>query len=208
MEYYPHLLAEWSHKNPSPPSNYSFGSRYKAWWKCSNGHEWQTAISHRTNNNNPTGCPYCIGNRRIDNWSNYPLLVEQWSEKNNLSINTYRCASNCKVWWKCDKGHEWQASIQNRTRKSKSANCPYCDGKRRVDTWEDYPVLVQQWSDRNELPINSYKCGSGYRAWWKCKAGHEWRATIYNRTKIGTINQDNCPDCKKSILGKRKREFS
>jgi hypothetical protein len=28
-----------------------------------------------------------------------------------------------KVWWKCIKGHEWQASIGNRSRGS---GCPHC----------------------------------------------------------------------------------
>ena len=34
--------------------------------------------------------------------------------------------SNKKVWWKCVKGHEWIASINDRSRGN---GCPFCYGK-------------------------------------------------------------------------------
>ncbi len=37
--------------------NTVYGSAKKVWWKCSNGHEWQTSVVHRTGQN--TGCPKC-----------------------------------------------------------------------------------------------------------------------------------------------------
>jgi len=33
--------------------------------------------------------------------------------------------SNKKVWWLCDKGHEWCATIHNR---SAGSGCPHCSG--------------------------------------------------------------------------------
>ncbi|PEU80997.1 hypothetical protein COI79_32665 [Bacillus thuringiensis] len=32
-----------------------------------------------------------------------------------------------KVWWKCEKGHEWKTEISSRT--SKNTKCPYCIGR-------------------------------------------------------------------------------
>ena len=44
-------------------------------------------------------------------------LVKEWNyEKNkDIDINKITLGSNKKVWWICDKGHEWQAVIASRT---------------------------------------------------------------------------------------------
>ena len=36
--------------------------------------------------------------------------------------------SHKKVWWKCSKGHEWEAMIANRF--DKKRGCPYCAGQK------------------------------------------------------------------------------
>ncbi len=55
---YPYLLEEWNYsKNKKSPSEYTKGSNEKVWWKCSLGHEWETAICNRTIQH--TGCPVC-----------------------------------------------------------------------------------------------------------------------------------------------------
>lgn len=48
------------------------------------------------------------------------------------------------------------------------------------------------WEKNNKLGLNPEKLtkGSGKKAWWKCKNGHEWEAIISNRNK-GT----GCPYC-------------
>ena len=50
----------------------------------------------------------------IDN----PTLMAEWNwEKNNelgLDPNMLTLGSGKKAWWKCSKGHEWQATINNR----------------------------------------------------------------------------------------------
>ena len=57
---HPLISAEWNYEKnyPLTPNDYSHGSNYKVWWKCSNGddHVWKTKISHRTGG---SGCPYC-----------------------------------------------------------------------------------------------------------------------------------------------------
>ena len=66
----------------------------------------------------------------IDN----PTLMAEWNwEKNNelgLDPKTLTCGSHQKVWWKCEKGHEWQAIIQSR---NKGSGCPYCSGRKKLD---------------------------------------------------------------------------
>ena len=50
----------------------------------------------------------------IDN----PLLMSEWNYEKNCDLNpeTLTLGSNKKVWWKCSKGHEWQAIIANRNK--------------------------------------------------------------------------------------------
>ncbi len=54
----PDLAAEWhSEKNGTlTPADVPPGSSKEVWWRCANGHEWQSSINNRSNGN---GCPYC-----------------------------------------------------------------------------------------------------------------------------------------------------
>lgn len=56
---------------------------------------------------------------------NNPGLSEEWHPTRNGSLNTQDVTpySNKKVWWICQKGHEWQARIEDRTR---GTGCPFC----------------------------------------------------------------------------------
>lgn len=62
---FPEVSKEWhpTLNFPLTPQNFTYGSSHRAWWRCSKGHEWHTAISKRTAKLRPTGCPYCSGNR-------------------------------------------------------------------------------------------------------------------------------------------------
>ena len=48
------------------------------------------------------------------------------------------------------------------------------------------------WEKNNELGLNPEKltCGSGKKAWWICKEGHEWKSRIDHRN-----NKIGCPYC-------------
>lgn len=55
----PELIKEWDFvKNPKPPSEYTRGSEYKAWWICSTcNNNWQATINDRANQYH--GCRFC-----------------------------------------------------------------------------------------------------------------------------------------------------
>lgn len=54
---FPLLLEEWSTENDESPKNISFGSEYRAKWKCSTcQHEWSCKVCDRTRGR---GCPRC-----------------------------------------------------------------------------------------------------------------------------------------------------
>ena len=65
----------------------------------------------------------------IDN----PALMAEWDWEKNSEFDydpkkiTY--GSAIKVWWKCEKGHEWQASVSHR---SSGRRCPKCFGESKT----------------------------------------------------------------------------
>jgi hypothetical protein len=192
----PWLAAQWhpSKNGTLTPDKVMPGSGKKVWWLCDKGHEWQAVIKSRTHGCN---CPFCAGHRAgKDNNLEVlrPDLAAQWhpSKNGTLSPAAVTPGSNKKVWWKCDKGHEWRTIIANRTRGN---GCPFCSGNKvcknnSLSTLR--PDLTAQWhpSKNRALTPDKVTPGSGKKVWWKCDKGHEWQASISNRTR-----GDGCPFC-------------
>ncbi len=122
------LIGEWDYsKNENlTPDKVSAWSHKKIWWKCSKGHTWPALVSSRSRG---LGCPYCSGQRV---WVGYndlatvkPDIAKEWDYERNgeLTPNDVSISSGKKVWWKCPKGHRWQAVIANR---SKGCGCRVC----------------------------------------------------------------------------------
>lgn len=101
-------------------------SNLNVWWRCASGHEWKAPVYRRSYGSK---CPVCSMRKVMpgenDLATMYPEVAEQWNgEKNGSLIPTEVLGrSNKKVWWKCKKGHEWEASINVTTR---GEWCPYC----------------------------------------------------------------------------------
>ena len=129
LNLYPDIATEWSEKNINiSPEEVTVGSGLVVWWKCKNkGHEWQSRIADRTSGK---GCPFCTGRRVCEENSfltRFPDIAKMWNYEKNEDLTpcdvTY--GSNKKVWWKCEKEHEWEARISKIT-KIKSCKCPIC----------------------------------------------------------------------------------
>ena len=194
----PKLLAEWNYeKNNIKPEEVKASSHNTVWWKCSKGHEWQARISHRTNG---VGCPYCKNKKVLKGYNDLETtdseLVKEWNYNKNSSLSPFEVTrgSRKKVWWICNKGHEWMSSIQNRA--IMNHNCPYCSNQRVLIGYNDLattnPKLVKEWNynKNGKLKPTMVVCGSNKKVWWKCNKGHEWEASIFERNK-GT----GCPLC-------------
>ena len=113
---------------------------------------------------------------------NNELMKEYNYEKNkNIDLNVVTVGSNKKIWWKCSKGHEWQAKISNRFyRKNR---CPVCQNRKIInginDLFTTNPELKKIWNyDKNLLNPDEVVCGSARKVWWKCSKGHEWYEEI------------------------------
>ena len=194
------LMAEWNWEKNNElkidPKILTVGSEKKAWWKCSKDHKWQTTIANR---NKGQGCPYCSGRYAIKGINDLqtvnPTLATEWNyEKNNgLTPVEVMPNSNKKVWWKCKKGHEWQATIVHR---NNGRGCPYCSGRYAIKGVNDLqtvnPTLATEWNyeKNNGLTPVEVMPNSNKKVWWKCKKGHEWQATVHNRN-----NGNACPIC-------------
>lgn len=124
-----------------------------------------------------------------------PYLLTQWDAEKNapLSPDTVSPKSRKRVWWRCEKGHAWEAALDVR---STGTGCPYCAGKRPIPGETDlatlYPALAAEWHPTRNEPLRpeDVTAGSNRKVWWRCAHGHEWQATIYTRV-IGGV----CPVC-------------
>lgn len=133
---YPHLAVEWnSERNAGLVlSDFLAGSSRKLWWRCGLGHEWDAVLSSRTLNKR--GCPVCSGNRVLAGFNDlattYPEIAAEWHPARNgsLTAEQVNAGSNCKVWWLCPEGHEWEAVVNNRKNGAGCFECSYSDSKR------------------------------------------------------------------------------
>ena len=194
------LMDEWDwEKNTEfgfDPKKLTCGSARKVWWKCQNGHGWQADIHNRNAGN---GCPYCSNKALIPGFNDLqainPSLANEWNCDKNLGLKPSEIMpkSGKKVWWKCNKGHEWQATVYDR---NAGAGCPFCSGRYAVSGVSDLktinPLLTEEWNYNKNLNITpgSVTANSSKKVWWKCKKGHEWQATVSSRNR-GT----GCPVC-------------
>jgi hypothetical protein len=106
-------------------------SNKKIWWLCVKGHEWRATVCNR---HSGTRCPDCVGKRLSANHNlvlKYPRLVKEWHTERNFPLTPYDVTpkSSVKVWWICVKGHEWQTSIEKRTR---GRGCHICTGQNHL----------------------------------------------------------------------------
>lgn len=210
----PELAAEWNFEKNRKlknnqghdlyPYNISAGSHQIVWWIGKCGHEWDMPISDRTGKQ--LGCPYCSGHRLgigiNDLSTTNPELAAEWNYDKNgdLTPRDVTAGLNTIVWWKCEKGHEWKASLCNRSAR-KGTGCPYCSGRYAEKGVNDLltlsPELSKEWHPckNGELKPSDVKTNTNTKVWWKCSKGHEWQATIANRS-----NGRGCPYCSNKMV--------
>lgn len=198
---YPDICKEWHPtKNGNlTPSQFTSGSHKRIWWLCSDGHEWESIISNRIRLGR--SCPFCAGQRAIqginDLETTSPELAKEWHPTKNgdTSPSDVMAGSHSKVWWMCDKGHEWKAQIKSR---GTGVGCPYCSNKLVLDGFNDLasvrPEIAKWWhpTKNGSLLPSQVTYGSGKKVWWTCKNNHEYLASVDSRYNVA-----GCPVCAK-----------
>ena len=205
----PDLIIEWDYARNNEmglsPENITSGSSKKAFWICQK-HKKQYCQTIKNKSNGQRGCQLCqaefLQNTNPQRYlkgklslaDKYQDLLKEWDfDKNDILPTQVTAGSGKYVWWKCTKGHEWQARICNRT--SGSA-CIYCTGQKPITGTNDListnPELLDKWDwEKNgELRPELFMKGSNKKVWWRCALGHSWQATISHITS-GT----GCPHC-------------
>lgn len=194
----PQVASEWNYiKNGVlRPDTFTVYSDKKVWWKCGKGHEWQATVANR---NSGSGCPYCAGRKVLIGYNDLqtqnPALVQEWDYTKNgaMTPDAFTANSGEKVWWKCNKGHSWQATIAHR---NSGRGCPYCSGRKVLAGFNDLqtinPALTREWDYEQNAALkpDAFTANSGKKVWWKCSNGHSWQATIDHRNK-----GRGCPYC-------------
>jgi len=192
-EKFPAIAAQWhpTRNGDLTPDQAYAGSNKKAWWRCEQGHEWETAVSKRTSEG--TGCPFCSGRALLAGYNDlatrFPKVAAQWHPTKNgdLTPDQVLASSNKKAWWRCDLGHQWEAPVYNRT--SRGNGCPVCSGRTVLAGYNDlatrFPAVAAQWhpTRNGDLRPDQVTAGSDAKAWWRCEEGHEWQAPVSRASK-------------------------
>ena len=205
---FPDVAAQWhpTKNGQLTPSQITAHNNQKVWWFCDIcGESYFTSVYSRTSLQ--TGCPICTNRLVIpgvnDLATTHPSIADEWNITKNgdLQPTDLVAGSNQKVWWLCEKGHEWQSAVSARR---SGRGCPECAKKIRPITrqktyltkngslLENQPKIAEQWHPRRNgtlLPKN-VTSGSNRSVWWLCEKGHEWEAIISSRTA-----GRGCPYC-------------
>lgn len=206
---YPRLANEWnSDRNGGvSPQTIGAGNSTKFWWQCSKGHEWRISPCSRVKKG--ANCPVCSGRVPEQGVNDLvtvsPKLAKQWHPNLNGNImpNDVTINSGRKIWWQCDKGHEWKTAVSHRTN---GTGCPVCSNRIIIPGINDlathYPLIASEWHPTKNLPLlpTQVSYASGEKVWWQCKKGHDWETWVYARHINGC---DKCMRQEQSSKGEK-----
>jgi hypothetical protein len=194
---HPELVAELDPERNGDVSPHAIAARSprRLWWRCPHGHAWRARVSRRVDG---SACPYCGGQRSTPERSlaAHPRLVAELDPERNGALDAATVAgrSDRRLWWRCARGHVWQATVKARVKVG--SGCPGCASSHRrgILLAAQRPDLLDQWVDeRNGGPPDDVPAGSQKKAWWRCPVDprHVWQAQVRNRVR----QHSGCPYC-------------
>lgn len=157
-------------------------------WKCEKGHFWYETIENRAHYQI---CHMCYSPRCATEIYNLfylrPDLDKDWHPTKNKGFTSDEITpgSNKKVWWVCEKGHEWKTQASARTRGN---GCPECSNQ-KVGKDNNLavlrPDLLVEWDQEanGDLAPQNVIPGSSKKVAWKCEKGHQWKEKIFSRVR-------------------------
>ena len=167
-------------------------SHKKLLWRCSKGHEWKATVSNRSNGN---GCPYCSNKKILLGFNDLttvnPELAKEVSPNSKIKATEVTASSFKKLFWRCDKGHEWEAMVANR---SQGKGCPYCSNRKILPGFNDLTAtsseLAKEVSPNSKIEAIEVTAFSNKKMLWRCDKGHDWEARVFERSR-----GSGCPYC-------------
>lgn len=145
----PWVIPYWSDRNEQDLTTIHPENKGQYYWNCQfRSHAWKGRIfDEPTGGYNP--CKVCRNKTILPGFNDlvtlFPQLALEWHDvKNTKNITEISPFGIHKIWWKCDKGHEWVCRLSDRTSR-KATGCPTCSAG------------SNQSSDEKE--ISEYICG-------------------------------------------------
>jgi hypothetical protein len=187
--------------NSKKLSEFGPKSSAKVWWKCEQGHSYQSSI---VNQGLGAGCNVCL-NKRLQVGVNdlqtvSPNLALQFDVDKNKATPDQIIATTAKsYWWLCELGHSYKVSLHGKI--NKETGCPFCTGVKVLTGFNDlktkFPQIARQWHPQKNGRLRPEEIGSSHKkVWWIDDLGHEWQATIASRAHQGV----GCPFCSNNQL--------
>lgn len=125
------LLDEWDYElNEKGPECYTPQSSAIVNWHCKKcGYRYKAKISNKANGRK---CACCQRKTVVsgvnDLATTHPKIAAEWDYERNgdLKPEDFLAGTRSKVYWRCPKGHSYEASINHRTTPGRETNCPKC----------------------------------------------------------------------------------
>lgn len=201
-----HLKKDWSPSNGADFEDDSVRAMENYQWLCANGHSaYRATLANRAYHN--SGCPICgvlcrnnllraqirrpkAGQSIAER---YPALVAYFhADRNTLSPDRRGVGCEIPLWWRCEKGHQWNIPvgpmIRALGRGSRGCMGCYLANKRRPKPGQSlgdrHPELVGIWhpTKNGDLTPFDVRPNCNDYADWLCGRGHETRAIINSRS--------------------------
>ncbi len=152
MEAFPSLAKEWHpEKNKTlTPEDVTPDDVSQAWWQCNLKHEYSAVVKDRVDG---AGCPLCPSITKpfpgmITLAEDKPEAIKFWhpTKNGNRTPHDFSKQAGTKVWWKCEKGHEWYATVNSMRFKPRCRICyPGIGTSPHYNLAVKRPELEAQW---------------------------------------------------------------
>lgn len=195
----PEIAREWDIEanKGQLPSGIFYGSTKRVFWRCGQGHLYQTTVRSRTEKG--VGCGVC-SNQIVaaginDLGTTHPQLAAEWDYAENAPLTPTEivAGSEKKVFWRCAEGHSYPAIPANRV---KGTGCTVCSGQIVLRGFNDLgttrPDIAEEWdsSKNGETNPAQVTAGSNRKFSWLCPENHPYVATVAHRS-----SGKGCPYC-------------
>lgn len=178
-------------------------SKEKLNWKCAIGHQWE---ANANNIASGTWCPKCaIVTNSQRQQRTIADLKARATEMGGQCLSDTLSSPTTKVRWRCNLGHEWEATPQSVV--GAKNWCPRCgkdQNDKRLDEMRPTKLdaLKKIAVERGGECLSDKYLKQNSHLNWRCGNGHEWKAKPANILQ-GTW----CPVCSARLGERICREF-
>jgi hypothetical protein len=168
------------------PTKVVAGTAKKLEWRCGKGHQWMASGDSRVNRR--SGCPFCAGVSTLAGFNDLATTHPELAKEIVGDPTKVKAGTNKKLFWRCEKGHEWKAPGSDRLAGN---GCPFCSNKRVLTGFNDLATTHPELAKELVGDPTKVCAGTAKKLHWKCINGHEWLAVGFSRGN----GKSGCPIC-------------